>query len=214
MFDELANPLNWRRAGDSSVVEIPEALGFAYHCLHGALCVQTKQAQLALELAVMPVPVPNHGAAPHKPLYLVDPYMGWAASLGGQANPSWTWIFNAYTRWDWLVKIFGSEDDYRIGLIAYFMLLNFHEFVQAVANRVQLVPRHVPLCFIDADRSLGEKACALLSRNTDFLETTLKQSNVSRSEAVEAFRSWTAECNKWGGKAYFRTNPMTNLLAK
>ncbi len=219
LFDELANPLNWQRGGYVRLVAMPEALGFAYHCLHGTLCVQTGQAQLALDLAVMPVPVPGNSEAPHKPLYLISSYMGWTKRLGEKVVVAWIWIFDAYKRWKWLAPIFGSEEDYQIALIAYFMILNFYEFSRAVADRVQLVPgqmfMRVPLCFLDADRSLCQKAYQLLSQNTDLLENILRQSNVSRSEAVEAWKAWIAVCDKWGGNAFWRLhdNPMANLLA-
>ena len=218
LFDELANPLSWQYGGLTCLVAMPEALGFAYHCLHGALCIQTGQTQLALELAIMPVPTPKHDFEQHKPLYLISSYMGWTKSLEGKVSVAWNWIFNAYERWKWLAPIFGSEEDYQIALIAYFMLLNFYEFSRTVADGIKLTPGqmflNVPVLFLDVDGSLSNKSCALLKRNNVLLESILKKANINRSDAVEAWKSWIDVCNNWGQNAFWRlhANPMTNLL--
>ena len=48
---DLLNIPGWSSAGYSLWVNIPHTLGYVYHSLHGSLCLNTNQLDLALSLA-------------------------------------------------------------------------------------------------------------------------------------------------------------------
>ena len=80
LLDELLYIPGWERSGYTVWVEMPQALGFIYHSLHGAVAVCTGQINAALSLA-------RHKVAPddrlvYREVWQSSSLMGWTQSLG------------------------------------------------------------------------------------------------------------------------------------
>ena len=58
LLDELLNVQDWQYSGAVVIADLPWALAYVYHSLHGAMCMATQQLELALGLAQMKVRKP------------------------------------------------------------------------------------------------------------------------------------------------------------
>ena len=91
LLDDLLNIAEWNRSGYVVWIDIPYALGYVYHSLHGALSLSTKQLNLALSLAKMKVPSPYRDAG-FCDLWEEYRLMGVCKSLGENFSESWKYI--------------------------------------------------------------------------------------------------------------------------
>ena len=87
LLDDLLNIQSmegWKHAGYVPWIEIPYALGYVYHSLHGSFSVHTNQLNLAFSLAQAKFPLAMN--SPYtRSLWENSPLMGHCESLGGTA---------------------------------------------------------------------------------------------------------------------------------
>ena len=133
IINDLINITEWKRDGYAFWVEIPYALGYVYHSLHGALCLSTNQAGSALEMARINVSVP-YQLKEYSNVWEIHKLMGWSGSLGGNCTTSWNYLTSAFVRWEWLSSVFTDEQEYRSSLVAYYLALNIHELADTIAS--------------------------------------------------------------------------------
>ena len=198
-LDDLLNIAGERDAGSSVWVNIPRALGYVYHSLHGSLSLSTNQLDLALNLAR--VKIPDLYKTGHRHVWETDDLMGWFGSLGDFCTECWEYLSTAYKRWEWLGDIFGEELEYRISLVAYYMALNIHELAAIIASGEQdtLESRYhftVPLTFFSEDYSINQRAISLL-RNREKLTQVWTCLNVTREQMEDSWEDWIRSSEKW-----------------
>jgi hypothetical protein len=51
VLSDILNPSGWIRSGRTDLTDLPEALAFIYQAVNGAMCVQSRQFDLAATLA-------------------------------------------------------------------------------------------------------------------------------------------------------------------
>ena len=205
ILDDLLNIVGERDAGSSVWVDIPRALGYVYHNLHGGLSLSTNQLDLALNLAR--VKVPNLYKTEHLHVWEMNHLMGWFGSFGPDPTDGWKYLIQAYERrWEWLVPIFGDEWEYRTSLVAYYMALNIHELAAIIASGEQDTLESgyrftVPLTFFSEDYNITQRATSLL-RNQEKLTQLWACLNVTREQMESSWQEWIRSSEKWFGGRY------------
>ena len=202
MFNRLRNIVGWNPHGDKAWVEIPDALGYVYHSLHGSLCVCTNQLDLALSLARVNIPLPD--GANYFFLWQCREFMGWSNSLGHRCTEGWKYLSTAHKRWDWMAPIFGSELEYKTSLVAYYLALNIHELAVEISlgGQDELKTRHakhfsVPLTFIAEGRDINERAISLLIDDPESLTQLWTCVDVTREDMEHSWDDWIRLSEAW-----------------
>lgn len=168
--------------------QIPYALGYVYHSLHGGLCLNTKQLPLALGLAREKVPV----AIESDSIEAVweNPHLMGYCRLRQERKECWKDLANAYNQWEWLRLIFEDDFTYRDSLVAYYMALSIHELAAEIAspNRKRDVP-YVPWDFLSEGYEIKKHAVDLL-RNDPALPALWECLGVTQEQMRAAWESW------------------------
>lgn len=202
VFDELLNVSDSEFSRSLTWEELRHTLGYVYHSLHGALCLNTEQIDLALDLARVKVAV--YHARDFREVWKGPPLMGWSPLIGeGHCTEGWKYIASAYERWKWLSPIFAGDLEYRTSLVAYYLALHIHELASLIAlgqqetlNRDSLKEFCVPLTFVSEERDINQRAISLLHRNPAVTELW-SSLDVTRAEMEDSWDNWIRECEKW-----------------
>ncbi len=138
LLDDLLNMQSedWNSVGYRPWIEIPYALGYVYHNLHGSLCLNINRLDLAFSLAQTKFPS-EIGSQFTRSVWKNRKLMGLCKSLGGYSE-SWKYLANAFNRWEWLSPIFKDDQEYRIALVAYHMILSIHELAAVIKEEKEL----------------------------------------------------------------------------
>ena len=215
---DLLNIPEWSGAGYSLWINIPHALGYVYHSLHGSLCLNTNQLDLALDLARSKISVAD-GITP-SPVWKNSVLMGWSHSLGGRCTDGWVYLAKAYEEWEqWLSPIFGTKLEYLTSLVAYYMALNIHELATTIApgqqntlNRNSNPHFHIPLIFLCESGDINQRAIALLLRNPESLMELWTSLNVTRQQIEYSWGDWIRLSELWLQAVYGPAiHPRTHL---
>ena len=199
---DLSPFLTWER--------LRHTLGYVYHSLHGALCLDTGQIGLALDLARVKVDL--YRARDFREVWEENPLVGWSPLIGeNDCKEGWKYIASAYERWAWLSPVFADDLKYRTSLVAYYLALHIHELAKAIVLRRQGESRtnfasnlFVPPTFLSEGREINERAISLLHCYPAV--TKLWSSlDVTRAEMENSWGSWIRECKNWLSSAYKRS---------
>ena len=216
LLDDLLNIAEWNSSGYTTWANIPEALGYVYHSLHGGLSMSTNQLNLSLSLAR--VKVRNTGYKRESfHIWRKSNLTGWMDSLGSSCTEGWNYLTNAYERWEWLSRIFEDESEYRISLVAYYMALNIHELASIIASgRQDTLNRsfslnhpfsfNVPLTFMSETQDINQRAISLLFHNPEALMELWTSLNVKREQMESSWENWVRLFEFWLGNVYRNTS--------
>ena len=220
LLDDLLNIAEWNSSGYTTWANIPEALGYVYHSLHGGLCLSTNQINLALSLARVKVRNPGYKRESVH-IWRKRNLIGWMDSLGSRCTEGWNYLTNAYERWQWLSPIFGDESEYRALLVAYYMALNIHELATIIASDQQEKLSNsydatypfdfdVPLTFMTEDQEIYRRAQTLLLRNPEAFTELWTILNVTHEQMQNSWKNWIRLFEGWLGNVYKNT-PMWDI---
>lgn len=198
---DLLNIPKWNRAGYTIWVNMPNALGYVYHSLHGGLSLLTGQVDLALSLARAKVSIAN--TSKYLPIWKTGELRGYAESIsgnrGGNCVESWKYLAGAYERpgWEWLSPIFGGNLEYQTSLVAYYMALNIHELAATISSGQQDTLSTVtnpffdiPLTFLSESYYTTQRAISLLIRDPETLSILWASVQVTREQMESAWPNW------------------------
>ena len=191
---DLSPFLTWER--------LRYTLGYVDHSLHGALCLDTGQIDLALDLARVKVDL--YRARDFREVWEEIPLVGWSPLIGeNDCTEGWKYIASAYERWAWLSPVFADNLKYRTSLVAYYLALHIHELAKVIDLRRQGESRtnfasnlFVPPTFLSEGRDINERAISLLHRNPAVTELW-SSLDVTRTEMEDSWDNWLRECEKW-----------------
>ncbi len=185
----------WNRTGLGYWIEIPYVLGYVYHSLHGSLCLQTNQLELAFSLSRTKFPLTMD--SPYKrSLWEYGQLMGYCESLGSKRIESWKYLANAHERWEWLSFIFSDDTEYRTSLVAYYMALSMHELAAKLAAGKEIVSNpsnifhvHVPFDFLTEKYEIKQRATSLLLHDSTLPElwTSL---GITKDQMRDSWEAW------------------------
>lgn len=195
LIHDILNIAGWNPAGNRIWVNIPYALGYVFHSLHGSLSLNTNQLDLALNLARVKLPVA--GGTKYLRVWQTGQLRGYPESLGGSCIDGWDYLAKMYNRWDWLSLIFHDKLEYRISLVAYYMALNIHELATIIASgRFSAFSTssnpyfHIPLTFLFEDYGTIQRATSLLRSNPEGLMELWSCVNVTREQMENSWADW------------------------
>lgn len=132
ILDEILHPKGWQRNSFSLIVDIPQTIAFAYQALHGALCLETRQLPLALNLAGMQL-ASGRGDAVVK-LYQRREIVGWPSGLPNSSAKVWDFLIDLPNKQTWLNEPFGDAVRLKISALAYYECLSVLELTNEIAN--------------------------------------------------------------------------------
>jgi len=207
LLDDLLSILGWNYSGLVLLADLPEALGFVYQGLHGAVCMKSEQPDLAIALADMKVPIRR--TTELAPVWRQPGLIGWPASLGESCRNSWEFIYNGFRRWEWLKEIFEEEMKYHKALVAYYMALNITDLAEHAScspekifhsEDISLI--RVPLGFLKEDKEVHQGALAMLIRNPDFLRMLWGRWGISEEKMKYNWSEWLKLCFSWLRNVY------------
>ena len=211
LLDELLNITGWNRSGHKVWINIPSALGYVYHGLHGGISLSTNQIDIALNLSRVRIPNPYTTKVPQ--LWERSDLMGWADSFGPSCTEGWNYLASAYERWEWLSLIFENEQEYRTALVAYYMALNIHELASIIAsgrqdtlnrsfNSMSPFGFNVPLTFMSEEQGINQRATSVLLRNPEALTELWNSLNVTREQIESSWKNWVSLFGGWLRNVY------------
>ena len=208
LLDDLLNIAGWNRSGHRAWVDIPSALGYVYHGLHGSISLSTNQMDIALSLSRVKIPNPYTAKPPQ--VWEKSDLMGWANSFGPSCIEGWNYLANAYERerWKWLPLIFENDQEYRTTLVAYYMALNIHELASIIGsgqqdtlnrnfNSMSPFGFNVPLTFMSEEQAINQRATSVLLRNPEALAELWTSLNVRREQIEISWRNWVRLFETW-----------------
>lgn len=195
LLDDLLNIQSmegWKPAGYVPWIEIPYALGYVYHSLHGGLCLQTEQLNLAFSLAQAKFPLIMD--SPYtKSLWENSQLMGYCESLGRERKESWRYLANAFERWEWLSHIFANDLEYRASLVAYYMALSMHELAVEIASGRKIESNryivNIPFDFLYEKNEIKQRATSLLRRDPTLPELWTSV-GVTQDQMRDSWGAW------------------------
>ncbi len=215
LIDDLQNIVGWNPAGYEVWIQLPNALGYVYHSLHGCVCMSTSQIDLALGLAQIKISVAVQTlGTKFFPLWEMSEFRGYALSIsgsrGGNSLESWNYLVNTYNRWNWLPSIFETESEYQTSLVAYYMALNIHELAKVInAGRADTLKTSseywfiIPLTFLFQDYDITKRATSLLRRNPEVFMELWTCLDVTREQIENSWDDWTNLVEKELSKLVF-----------
>ena len=197
LIHDILNISGWNPAGYTTWTKIPNALGYVYHSLHGAVSLYTNQLDLALSLARVNIPFAQ--GTRYRPVWQTGELRGYPESLGGSCIDGWEYLAEAYERpgWEWLSLIFGDEFEYRTSLVAYYMALNIHELATIISSgrfatfTTSSNPYfYIPWTFLSKDYETTQRGVSLLIRNPELLSKLWTSINVTHEQMETAWPDW------------------------
>jgi hypothetical protein len=197
VFDDLTQLAQWQRGGRVVLAELPTALGYVYHYLHGATCLTTDQLKIALSLATMSVRPDGGGEA--CPLWEHHELTGYPRSLGGDCAHAWQYLQSATTKFPWLNRVFARQTDYPLALCAYSLALSALELAnvcKSSRSKEALMSQEgkweftvVPL-YAREQPELITKAFDLVFRDRKHVETVADIAEADPGEMRELWGRW------------------------
>ena len=200
---DLLNIPGWSGAGYEVWIDIPYALGYVYHSLHGSFSLSINQLDIALSLATAKIPLAN--GTRHFPVWKTGELIGYSKSIsgtpGGHSLKGWKYLVEAYERkWEWLAPIFGEELEYQTALVAYYMALHIYELADIIASGQQDTLEQnlsstssfrctVPLTFFSTGHEITQRAVTLL-HNQEELAKLWTSLNVTREQMEDSWEIW------------------------
>jgi hypothetical protein len=202
VIDEVLNPYGWVKSRPIEVVNIPSFLVFVFQALYGAICLDTDQLGEAVKLGLMKIRNEDDHSIR---LFEYMTIIGWPESLGGIHTQAWDYLMNAANRWNWIPKVFGIADDYKVALSAYYMALHILELADTISSgngenlsngEVQL---YVPVSFLlslnDNNKNIPQKAYRKLLRSDP--RQIWQSLNVTIDDMKKYWPRWLGYASSW-----------------
>lgn len=201
ILDELSTPKEWIGCGLTVVLDVHDAIVFIYQALHGAVCLETGQLPIAIQLARSHVH--RRHVAKGEVLYQAPRLVGWPESLGSDSFIAWKFLTNLPTHWSWLHDIFGTPEDFQSALSAYYMALSILELADLLAaDRENMLNEReihldVPLNCHSFPREVLRKAYRHLLQNPDDLKGVWREIGVEDARIAGAWPKWIVHGDNW-----------------
>ena len=205
VLHDLFTIVEWKDSNYSVWIDMPDVLRYVFHSLHGSLCLQTDQLDLAFSLAQAKFPLAMDSQFTRS-LWENRQLMGYCESLGNQRIESWKYLVNAYERWEWLSHIFADDVEYRTSLVAYYMALSMHELAVEIDTGREIGSNsfnsvNVPFDFLYEKYEIKQRATLLLRRDPTLPELWTCV-GVTQDQMRDSWEAWI----KWYETLFWRTN--------
>lgn len=132
--------------------------------------------------------------------------MGWPESLRHNCVTAWSYLMGTAKEWDWLCKIFGSEEDMKAAIVSYYAFLNTLDFVSAskaiISGDAKEYSVTVPLCFTMVGEEVAGRAKALLYANPQFITEIFADNEIEKEDLPKLWAAWMEGSAKWVADVY------------
>ncbi len=205
LLDWIRKPKGWERSGLTVWTNLPDLALFTYQALLGGLAMSRHRPDAAYNLATTPISENYSGRDTH-PLFKNSAFIGWPDSLAHTCTFAWVFLQKIAKEWEWLWKVFGSEEDTIASIAAYYLFLNTVDFVSAAKARTQhqaeLRSLHPPLFFVHSDADIVSRSQSIFFDSASFVANMLAENGITDADLIELWKSWMVECGKWLGSVY------------
>jgi hypothetical protein len=205
LLDWIRKPKGWERSGNSVWVDLPELVLFTYQALLGGLALSRHRPEQAYSLATTPLS-DNYSGRDAQPLFKQSRFTGWPESLAHTCTFAWVFLQKASKEWEWLWKLFGSEEDTIAAIAAYYLFLNTVDFVSATKAKTEeeseLRGPKPPLFFVRGDGDIYTRSQSLFYGSANFVGAMLSENGITDEALPELWKLWMAESGKWLASVY------------
>ncbi len=206
LLDEILFPSEWNENGRTILVRLPFAAGFVYQAVHGAMCLQTDQLPLALDMGKSKVE--DSRGREGRQLWRLHEITGWPESFRTKKTgiDAWQGLSGLYDSWPWLGKAFGDKNEFLASLCAYYCMLNIHEYSVTLQEgletdlKKQGLRLEIPLFVFLEDHEVLRRGYKLLIRNPAHVKAIWSSIGISDSAFSQHWDSWMKVCGSWLGQ--------------
>lgn len=125
-------------------------------------------------------------------------------TLDNNFRGSWEYLLESHTKWNWLQFFFNDEEDFKISLVTYYMLLSFNEYIFHLnqgkfsdETPLELEKVYIPLTFSLMGIDICSKAFSRLSREETALLEIMERKGVTAQEVKDSWNHWIEVCANW-----------------
>lgn len=205
IIDTIRNPKGWDWEGTLIFVELPDLVLFTYQALMGGFAISRHNFEAALSLAGTSLE-DRYSRRNARPLFKSTKLMGWPESLHQDCTLGWTFLMKAATEWQWLHAIFGSEEDTKAAIAAYYAFLNTLDCVSSIKAAMAGKPKEreitVPVCFVMIDDDVKRRATTMFFSDPAFFSDLLKDNAVPTDELARYWEHWMTASGHWVAEVY------------
>ena len=205
LLDWIRKPKSWERSGPVVLVELPDLALFTYQALLGALALSRHQPEIAYALATTPLS-DYYSGRDAEPLFKRSQLTGWPESLEHTCTYAWTFLRKVTTGWEWLWKLFGSEEDTIAAVVAYYLFLNTVDFISATKARKEdgdeLRGPRSPLFLVSSDGDIYSRAQSLYFAFASFISELLRENGIADEALPDLWTLWMSQCEEWISSVY------------
>ncbi len=206
VLDDILSRKDWNRNGYVIVINMPEAAAFVYQAWHGALCLETDQLGLAVQLARSRVEQPSRGES--QPVYQSHNLFGWPEALAHNCSTAWRFLTGSVQRWPWLTEPFGSEENFQAALTAYYAAIHVAELADRLAAgksptaEPEALDIDVPPMFAIAAEGARTRAYRMLTKDREAARQIWQEVGVTREQMLAAWPDWNKCAMRWIGRSH------------
>ncbi|MDR7009886.1 hypothetical protein [Paraburkholderia strydomiana] len=207
LLEEILQPQGWDRGGYVIRTDLPRAASFVYQALHGAMALHVSRIKIAVELVRKEHRLPN--ANTHAPLWKQHDVMGWPESLGRNTVQAWAVLVDIVKYMPWIGDVFGSAEDWKTAVAAYYIVLNVNEFADlmarhpsALAGDPNQVSLDIPLAFATLPDHITRRAINLVTEDKLAFEWIITSQGATMADARKHWPAWVSICNAWLSQVY------------
>ncbi len=190
-------------------VALPELVLFTYQALLGGLALSRHRPEMAYNLATTSLTdsySPRARSRDAEPLFKNSRFTGWPDSLDHTCTVAWVFLQKAAKQWEWLWKLFGSEQDTVAAIAAYYLFLNTMDFVSAVKAKTEGVAElrgpQPPLFFLRVEDDIFTRTQGVFFGSAPFIAEMLSENGIAGDALPALWNLWMQSCGKWLGEVY------------
>lgn len=190
---DILNAKDWSQSGKTVFIKLPNALAYCYHSLIGSVAVNTRQFDLAFELANFKIVNWRDTCE----LIQDHTIIGYQDSLDRNFANSIKFLQELYLRWEYLSEVFESQNDYCSALAGYNILLIFSEIIRH-SEACHMVDDYNPWAIPPSFLFVGSEAL-LLTKQKIINDAQQVCAHLEKNKvSLETFReSWASYCQRW-----------------
>lgn len=207
--DSVLRPAEYGESKNNYFSDFPDAVFYVMQALVGGMLMLSGSGEAAYELAT--VKVSNRFESNFNgPLFSKAYLIGWPEAFAHSCSTAWSFLETAISKWGWLKLAFGSEAECRAGIIGYYQLLSFLNFVSLAKadklnNNLETSSITAPLNFTIWPREDGDKGYMLFLKMEGILSRIMESNSVDIAALDASWPKWVEIMSKWLANVFQRT---------
>jgi hypothetical protein len=145
------------------------------------------------------------------PLFSMTPCNGWPKTLEHHCTVAWKFLNSLISTWDWLKTAFGNERESRVGIVAYYQMLSFLNFLKLAKDgelepaqdlKAGRFPVSAPLSFCVWPADIVNAGYRSFLKQAPILRRLLEANHLNQVDFEVAWNKWMAVAGNWLGHVY------------